>query len=89
MSTARTKRQGPRFNYMARIGEPPPLRPVHSAVAFCLLEGMDNTEMCKAIGIARQTLEDHLHTLRTHMGAANTRRLIVKLCRMEHAGQTL
>jgi len=84
-ATPRTKRYGPRYGYMAKIGELPELRPVHSAVAFCLLEGMDNSEMCGAIGISTPTLERHMQTLRVHYGAANTRRLIVKLCREEFA----
>jgi DNA-binding CsgD family transcriptional regulator len=44
---------------------------------------MDNADISAATGFARQTVEQHLHSLRVHLGCPNTRALIVKLARME------
>jgi DNA-binding NarL/FixJ family response regulator len=76
----------PRFGYMERLGGYHPhvrLQPSHSAVAACLLDGMDNADIMAATGLSIQTVERHLFSLRAHLGCKNTRALIVKLARME------
>jgi len=75
----------PRFGYLSRIGvrHHAKLKPSHSAVAACLLDGMDNASIMEATGFAHKTVEQHLHSLRVHLGCHNTRALIVKLCREE------
>jgi DNA-binding CsgD family transcriptional regulator len=77
----------PRFSYMARLGDyaHAKLKPSHSAVAACLLDGMDNADIMDATGFAYQTVERHLYSLRKHLGCPTTRALCVKLARMDCA----